>query len=98
MPFDCLSFGSIDFRIFEAAIVPDDPIASQGFSMFFSRLGESAGESEGLQNALGLRLAEADHRAIGAIKRAQSSLQPADFQRLPIAQPCLLGGIELGAR
>src|SRR5204862_8036692 len=85
-----LSLATIEFL--EPAILTDAPAPSQGFSMFISRLSEPAGESHGLQHALGMRLAQADHRAVGAVEGAQPFVQPADFQRLPVAQARLRGG------
>src|SRR5919198_1568999 len=68
--------------------------ASQGFSMFISRLSEP----EGAQLALGMRTSEADQRAVSSVERAQACLQSTDFQRLTVTQPRFGGGVELGGR
>src|SRR5438045_1116352 len=80
-------------QIFERAILTDAALRSQGFSMFFSRLGEP----QRLQQSLRVRLAKADHLAVGAIEGEQPRFQSTDFQRLAITQACLGVGIELSA-
>src|SRR5439155_9256404 len=93
MPFDCLSF-AVSIKFFERAILTDDAPGSQGFSMFFSRLGEP----QRLHDALGVRLAKADDFTVCAVKRKQPRFQSADFQRLAFAQARFGGRVELGTR
>src|SRR3954470_18497125 len=81
-------------RFLSPRFYPMARIAHKGLSMFFSRLGEPAR----LQAAVGHRLAEPDQLAVGAVERAQPRIQPADLQRLTVAQARFARGVELGAR
>src|SRR5262245_36425877 len=89
-----LSLFRESLRIFRAGDFNRAPRRSQGFSMFISRLSKP----QGAQLAFALRAPEPDQRAVGAIERAQSGLQSADYQRLAVAQAGLGGGVELGRR
>src|SRR5919204_1635140 len=68
--------------------------ASQGFSMFISRLSEP----EGAQLAFRMRTPETDKRTVSSVERAHAGAQSTDFQRLTVAQPRFGGGVELGGR
>ena len=66
--------------------------------MFFSRLGEPAGQSQSLQRTLRAGLSEADDGPVDAVQGVHAFGHLADFQRLPVAQASLGRRVELGTR